>query len=62
MFLKEKRDGTIKGRACADGQKDKEGFQKKDATSTKVESELALITSEIDVHEKRDVYVVDING
>jgi predicted transcriptional regulator len=33
MFLKEKRDGTIKGRTCADGRKQREGSTKSDATS-----------------------------
>jgi hypothetical protein len=36
MFLKEKRDGTVKGRACADGRKQREEFTKQDATSPTV--------------------------
>jgi predicted transcriptional regulator len=36
MFLKEKRDGSIKGRACADGIKQREGSTKSDATSPTV--------------------------
>jgi hypothetical protein len=39
MFLKEKRDGTIKGRACADGRKQREGSTKSNATSTTVSLE-----------------------
>jgi hypothetical protein len=36
MFLKEKRDGSIKGRACADGGKQREGSNKADAISLTV--------------------------
>jgi hypothetical protein len=36
MFLKEKRDGSIKGRACADGRKQREGSTKSDAPSPTV--------------------------
>jgi hypothetical protein len=32
MFLKEKRDGYVKGRSCADGRKKREGSIKSDAT------------------------------
>jgi hypothetical protein len=30
MFLTEKRNGDIKGRACADGRKQREDFSKQD--------------------------------
>ena len=62
MFLKEKRGGNFKGRACADGQKQREGSQKKDAIYPVVELELVFITSAIGAHESRDVDVVDIPG
>jgi hypothetical protein len=33
MFLKEKRDGSLKGKECADGRKQREGVTKGDDTS-----------------------------
>jgi hypothetical protein len=62
MFLKEKRDGTIKGRACAEGMKQREGSNKSDATSPTVSLEAVLITSTIDAFEGRDVAIVDVSG
>jgi hypothetical protein len=52
MFLKEKRDGTIKGRTCADGRKQREGSTKSKATPPTVELESVLITVTIDAFEK----------
>ena len=62
MFLKEKRDKSLKGRACADGRKQQGKYEKEDTTSPTVALESVLITSVVDAHEKRDVAVVDILG
>jgi hypothetical protein len=62
MFLKEKRDGKIKGRTCADGRKQREGSTKSDATSPTVALESVLITATIDAFERRDVAIVDVPG
>jgi hypothetical protein len=62
MFLKEKRDGSIKGRACADGRKQREGSTKSDATSPTVALESVLITTIIDAFEKIEVAIVDVPG
>ena len=62
MFLKEKRDGSIKGRTCADGRKQRENSNKEDATSPTVALESVMITSVIDAYERRDVAVADIPG
>jgi hypothetical protein len=62
MFLKEKRDGSIKGRACADGRKQREGSKNSDATSPTVALESVLITATIDAFEKREVAIVDVPG
>ena len=63
MFLKEKRDGTIKGRACANGRKQREGAYPQEAESPTVAlSESVLITATIDAYQGRDVAVVDIPG
>jgi hypothetical protein len=62
MFLKEKRDGTIKGRACADGRKKRENAVLGAATSPTVAVESLMITATIEAHEGRDVAVVDVPG
>jgi hypothetical protein len=62
MFLKEKRDGSIKGRACADGRKQREGSTKSDTTPPTVALESALITATIDAHEGREVAIIDVPG
>ena len=62
MFIKEKRDGTVKGPACADGRKQRGLYDKEEATSPTVALESVLLTSVIDTNEGRDVVVVDIPG
>jgi hypothetical protein len=62
MFLKEKRDGTIKGRACADGRKQRETAVPGAATFPTVAVESVMITATIDAHKGRDVAVVDVPG
>jgi hypothetical protein len=62
MFLKEKRDGSIKGRPCADGSNQREGSTKSDTTSPTVSLEAVLLTATIDAFEGRDVAIVDVPG
>ena len=62
MFLKEKFDRTVKGRACTDGQKQQGGSQTKDATPPTVALESVLITSAIETHKIRDSAVLGIPG
>ena len=62
MFLKQKRNETIKGRGCADSQKQHEYTAKEDASSPTVAIELVLLTSMIDVKENRDVATANIPG
>jgi hypothetical protein len=62
MFLKKKRNGTIKGRGCADGRRQRLYTNKEDASSATVAIESVLLTSVIDAHEGRDVATVDIPG
>jgi len=47
MFVKKKRDGKIKGRACADGRKQRDLYAKEDASSPTVSIETVLLTSVI---------------
>ena len=60
MFLKEKRDGKIKGRTVAGGNKQRDYISKEDASSPTVATEAVLLTCIIDAEEGRDVAVVDI--
>lgn len=60
MFLKEKRDGKIKGRTVAGGNKQRDYISKEDASSPTVSTEAVLLTCIIDAEEGRDVAVVDI--
>ena len=62
MFLKEKQDGSIKGRGVADGIQKREKIEPKDSTSPTVSTEAAMLTATIDAIEGRDVAVVDIPG
>ena len=48
MFIKEKRDGTIKARGCADWRKKREKYNNADATSPTVYTEAVLISAVID--------------
>ena len=60
MFLKEKRDGKIKGRTVAGGNKQRDYISKEDASSPTVATESVLLTCIIDAEEERDVAVADI--
>jgi hypothetical protein len=60
MFLKEKRDGKIKGRIVAGSNKQRDYISKEDASSPTVATEVVLLTCIIDAEEGRDVAVVDI--
>jgi hypothetical protein len=62
MFLKEKWDETIKGRACTDGRKQRETAVPGAATSPTAAVESVMITATIDAHKGRDVVVVDVPG
>jgi hypothetical protein len=60
MFLKEKRDGSIKGRSCADGRKKRETVTPGNAASPTVSLESVLIMAAVEAYEGRDVAVVDV--
>jgi hypothetical protein len=62
MFLKEKRDGSIKGRAYSDGRKQRETATPGYAASPTVSVESVMITAAVKTHEGRDVAVVDVPG
>jgi len=60
MFLKEKRDGKIKGRTVAGGNKQRDYISKEDASSPTVAVESVMLSSIIDAEEGRDVATIDI--
>jgi hypothetical protein len=60
MFLKLKRDGKIKGRTVAGGNKQRDYISKEDASSPTVATESVLLFCIIDTEEHRDVAAVDI--
>ena len=62
MFLKQKRNGTIKGRGCADGRKQRAYTTKEEASSPTVAIESVMLSCVIDAKEGRDVATVDIPG
>jgi hypothetical protein len=60
MFLKQKRDGKIKGRTVAGGNKQCDYLYKEDACSSTVATAAVLLSCIIDAKEARDVAVVEI--
>ena len=62
MFLKQKRNGTIKGRGCADGRKQRLYMNKDQVSAPIMATKSLLLTCLVDAMEKRDVATVDIPG
>ena len=60
MFLVQKRDGTIKGRTCADGSIQKASATPGESASPTCKTESVMITATVDAHEKRDVMTSDV--
>jgi len=62
MFLKEKRDGTIKARGCADSRPQRIYTSKEDTSSPTISIEAMMLSCAIDAKENRYVVVSDIPG
>ena len=60
MYLKEKRDGRIKGRGCVDRQPQQAYTIKIDTSSPTVSMVVTMLMYMIDAFKKRDVATVDI--
>jgi hypothetical protein len=58
LFLKKKRDDSIKGRTVAGGNKQRNYISKEDASSPTVATESVLLTCIVDAAEGRDVAVI----
>ena len=62
MFMKENRNGDIKGRTCEDGRKQRETIKKEDVALPAFSTQLVFITAAVDGHEGRDISIFDILG
>jgi hypothetical protein len=62
IFLKEKRNGTVKARSCANGSVQREHVAKEEAASPTVALESVFVTAAIDAKENREVVTIDIPG
>ena len=61
MFLKEKRDGSLKGRTVAGGNSETTvPISKEDASSPTITTEAVLLSCIINAKERRDVTVINI--
>ena len=62
MFLKEKRSGKVKGRACVNGAPQRAYISKEYASSPTVANESVFITSVIVANKKHFVRCYDVPG
>jgi hypothetical protein len=62
IFLKEKKNGTIKARSCANGSVQRDHIAKEEAAAPTVGLDSVFITSTIDAKENRKVVTIDIPG
>jgi hypothetical protein len=62
IFLKEKQDGSIKARSCANGSVQREHVAKEEAAAWTVALESVFVTATIDAKEKWKVVTIDIPG
>ena len=60
MFLTEKRDGSIKGRTCANGSTQRSYISKDEASSPTAATESMLLTTAIEAKEERDAMTLDV--
>ena len=62
MFIKEKRDNTIKARGCAGGRKQRKKYNNAYVMSPTVSTEVLVISMVVYAYKELDVAVVDILG
>ena len=60
IFVERKRDGVLKARTVAGGNKQRGYILKEDASSPTVSNEAVMLTCVVDADENRDVAIVDI--
>ena len=62
MFLMKKRSGTVKGRGCADGHKQRAYITKEESTSPTISTEAMFLMAVVDAWENQKVVVLDVPG
>ena len=62
MFLKEKRSGKVKERACVNGEPQRSYISKEDASLPTVANKSVFITLVIAAHKKRFVRCYNVSG
>ncbi len=62
IFLRQKKNGAVKTRSCANGNPQREHIAKEEAAAPTVVLELVFLTSTIDAKENREVVTIDIPG
>ena len=62
MFVKEKRDGTLKGRGCCDGRVQRNWMTKEETSSPTVSHEAFILSCITEAWEKRHVAACDVPG
>ena len=62
MFLKEKRDGNIKGWGCADGRKQRLWMQKEQTSFHTVSNQVLFLSYVFDAKEGQYVGTTDVPG
>ena len=62
IHIKEKRDGSLKGRACADGRPQRATTTKEEASSPTASLDEILLRCVINAYEEREVATVDIQN
>jgi hypothetical protein len=62
IFLRQKKNGEVKARSCANGNPQREHIAKEEAAAPTVTLELVFLTLKIDVKENREVVMIDIPG
>jgi hypothetical protein len=61
-LIKEKRNGDIKGRTCADGSTQRSLYDKSETTSPTIANDALMYSLIIDAKERRDVATADVVG
>ena len=61
-MIKERHDGKIKGRACADDRDQRRYISKEEVSSLTIQLESLMLTLLVDTHERRNVAMADVAG
>ncbi len=62
IFLRQKKNGEVKARKCANGNPQRERIAKEEAATPMVALESVFLTSMIDAKENREVVTINIPG